>query len=152
MEVRYRFFFVLAALASSCSSEEKTPAPSPSDASVVDGASNDAGASGETCVGYGTTGDSCTSEQGRPYGYVCFGGPPPAIAGCTLTRESSSLGNNYCCAANECVEQIDQSAQCGAVSGKPHRFQCPPGSSAPASECAEHGSGSTELEKYYCCP
>ena len=152
MEVRKPLVLILAALASSCSSEEKTPAPSSSDASSVDATPADAGAPGETCIGYGTTGDSCGSEQGRPNGYVCFGGPPPGIDDCKLTRESDTLGNNYCCAANDCVEQIDQGAQCSGVSGKPHRFQCPPGSSAPPSGCVEHGSGSTAVEKYYCCP
>lgn len=162
----------------SCSSEETTPAPapatsdagdaggSPPDASSSDSSSpgsdagNDASSStgdagvGETCAGYGA-GQTCESEQGKPFGYVCFGGPPPGVSGCKLTRESASLGNNYCCAENVCVEQIDQSAACNGVAGKPRRVQCPPtdtGNATPPAGCVEHASGSTEIEKYYCCP
>jgi len=132
--------------------------PTPKDASadtVVDTGPTvdpDAGA-GETCIGYGD-GDSGKNEQGKPYGYVCFGGAPPGVTGCKLLS-SSSLGNSYCCSENVCVEQIDQSAACNAVSGKPRRFQCPPtasGNATPPPNCVEHNSGSTEVEKYYCCP
>jgi hypothetical protein len=107
---------------------------------------------GETCVGYGA-GETCETEQGK-YGYVCFGGPPPGVDGCKL-KQGSSLGNSYCCGENVCVEQIDQSAACNAVSGKPHRYQCPPtasGNATPPADCVEHNSGSTAVEKYYCCP
>lgn len=126
--------------------------PDASDAST----GPDAAKTGETCVGYGA-GDTCQTEQGKPFGYVCFGGPPPGIDGCKETRTSGSLGNNYCCSENDCVEQIDQSAQCNGVSGKPRRVQCPPtgdgGSNvAPPAGCVEHNSGSTALEKLYCCP
>jgi len=158
----------------SCSSNETTvtgPATSDAGSSGSDAASDaggepgsdagsDTGASsgdagiGETCIGYGA-GETCATEQGKPYGYVCFDGAPPGIAGCKLTRASGTLGNNYCCEENACVEQIDQGAQCNGVSGKPHRFQCPPtdtGNATPPAGCVEHGSGSTEVEKYYCCP
>lgn len=119
------------------------------------GTGNDASKVGETCVGYGA-GDTCQTEQGKPFGYVCFGGPPPGIDGCKETRTSASLGNNYCCSENDCVEQIDQGAQCNGVSGKPRRVQCPPsgdaGNVTPPAGCVEHNSGSTVLEKLYCCP
>ncbi len=180
---RLRFALALAlATAFACSSEDATTSsaaadggtdavtPGPKDASGGEeeedaatapdagdaGTGSDASKPGETCVGYGA-GDSCKTEQGKPYGYVCFGGPPPGIDGCKETRTSASLGNNYCCSENDCVEQIDQSAQCNAVSGKPRRLQCPPagdgGSNvAPPAGCVEHGSGATALEKFYCCP
>lgn len=127
-----------------------TPTP-PKDAAADTGPTIEADAGpGETCVGYGE-GDTC--ETGK-YGYVCFNGPPPGVAGCTL-KQSSSLGNSYCCTENVCVEQIDQGSACNGVSGKPHRFQCPPtasGNATPPAGCEEHNSGSTDIEKYYCCP
>lgn len=162
-----------------CSSEESssttTPGtdaggtdakPAPGDASTggeggggktIDGgdAGGDAATtSGETCIGYGK-GESCEGGV-PPYGYVCFGGPPPGFTGCVETRTSASLGNNYCCPTNDCVAQPDQDKQCNGVSGKPHRFQCPPagdgGTVAPPSGCVEHASGGSALEKFYCCP
>jgi poly(hydroxyalkanoate) depolymerase family esterase len=148
-----------------CSSNEAT-APSPATDAGSSTPPKDAGADrdgspvsqpdagpGETCVGYGE-GESCGMEQGKPYGYVCFGGPPPGVDDCKL-KQSSSLGSSYCCSENVCVEQIDQSAACSAVTGKPHRFQCPPtatGNATPAADCVEHNSGSSSVEKYYCCP
>lgn len=174
--IRVTFIATVVVLASaSCSSEETTPAPAPapatSDAGDAGGSAPDssspiadAGADtgpsvqdagvGETCIGYGA-GESCESEQGRPFGYVCFNGAPPGVSGCKLTRESSTLGNNYCCKDNVCVEQIDQSSACNGVSGKPRRLQCPPtdgGNATPPTGCEEHNSGSSEIEKYYCCP
>lgn len=151
---------VVVFVAASCSDEAKTPAPATSDAGDAGASAPDASSStsdagiGETCAGYGA-GETCETEQGKPYGYVCFGGAPPGVAGCTLTRESGSIGNNYCCTENVCVEQIDQGAACNTVSGKPRRFQCPPtdtGNATPPADCVEHDSGSTEIEKYYCCP
>lgn len=158
-----------------CSSEEKTTTPSTSDAgdagtttpndAATEGDAGDAGTDtgatgdpdagvGQTCIGYGA-GDTCATEPGKPYGYVCFDGAPPGIAGCKLTRSSGTLGNNYCCSENACVEQIDQGAQCNGVAGKPRRLQCPPtesGNATPPAGCQEHNSGSTEVEKFYCCP
>lgn len=163
----------------SCSSEETTTGPASSDGGDAGGplpdsstGSTDAGGNadaktdtgttpdedagvGETCIGYGDTGDTCDTEQGKPYGYVCFGGAPPGVKGCKLTRTSGTLGNNYCCEENPCVEQIDQGAACNGVSGKPHRYQCPPdgaGNATPPAGCEEHNSGGSAVEKYYCCP
>ena len=162
-----RRVFSLGLLMVACSSDDTTtPSPasdagtpvedsgptSPTKDSGGTDASGDAGP-GETCIGYGE-GDTCMSEPGKPYGYVCFGGAPPGVTGCKLLS-SSSLGNSYCCSENVCVEQIDQGAACNGVSGKPHRFQCPPttsGNTTPPAGCVEHDSGSTDLEKYYCCP
>ena len=148
-----------------CSSSETTTSSAATDGGSADASDasdasttpNDAGAeasTGETCIGYGA-GETCETEQGTPYGYVCFGGAPPGVEGCKLTRESASIGNNYCCTENVCVEQIDQGAQCNGVSGKPRRFQCPPtdtGNATPPAGCVEHDSGSSDVEKYYCCP
>jgi hypothetical protein len=110
---------------------------------------------GETCAGYGT-GESCDVACGQPYGYVCFDGPPPGLTGCRETRVHALFGNNYCCPNNACVAQPDRNAMCDGVTGKPNRFQCPPapggGNVAPAQGCVEHGSGATNVEKYYCCP
>jgi hypothetical protein len=162
------FATVVLLAGAACSSEGTTPAPAISDAGDAGGSSSPAGDAGsdtgsggdsgstigETCIGYGA-GETCENEATNKYGYVCFGGPPPGVQGCKLTRESSTVGNNYCCTENVCVEQIDQSAQCNAVSGKPHRVQCPPtdaGNATPPAGCVEHNSGSSELEKYYCCP
>lgn len=142
-----------------CSSNE-TGTPAISDAGDAGAPAADSSTTvpdagvGQTCVGYGA-GETCATEQGKPYGYVCFDGPPPGIAGCTLTRESGSLGNNYCCEESACVEQIDQSAACSGVSGKPRRVQCPPtetGNAAPPDGCVEHQSGASDVEKFYCCP
>lgn len=162
----------LLSLLVACSSNETTnPSPTPeagttptggtdsgTDATVADAGADtstpfdpDAGP-GETCIGYGE-GESCETEPGK-YGYVCFGGAPPGVGGCAL-KTASSVGNSYCCTENVCVEQIDQGAACNTVTGKPHRFQCPPtagGNATPPAGCVEHNSGSSEIEKYYCCP
>ncbi len=106
---------------------------------------------GETCIGYGT-GSTCDPACGQPYGYVCFDGPPPGFTGCREISTSALVGNSYCCPKNDCVAQPDQNGACGdAGASTTKRFQCPPGSTAPAG-CVEHNSGSTNLEKFYCCP
>lgn len=181
LRLRIAFALSVLAAAAACSSEESgssTPGGSDAggghdaahpdgsdagggggeDASAGDDAGDagkgaDAAKSGETCIGYG---QSASCEGGLPpYGYVCFGGPPPDFSGCIETS-ASSLGNGYCCPSNDCVAQPDQDTACSGVSGKPHRFQCPPagdGGTVPApAGCVEHASGSTELEKFYCCP
>lgn len=136
------------------------------DSSPSDGASSDSSGeggacsagvakpkTGETCIGFGKK-DPCNAACGE-YGYVCFGGGPPNIDGC-LQVTSSTLGETYCCAKNTCVAEPDQDSKCAGVSGKPHRFQCPPdgtGSNvAPPPSCVEKDSGGTELEKFFCCP
>jgi hypothetical protein len=164
-----RTILLLAVLAACSSNETTTSAPAPDagtpapDADSGTTSPKDAGADttpadtdagiGETCIGYGE-GETCATVQGKPYGYVCFNGAPPGIEGCTL-KMSSSVGNSYCCSENACVEQIDQGSACTGVTGTPHRFECPPtatGNATPPAECEEHNSGSTEVEKYYCCP
>ncbi|MBI2393302.1 MAG: hypothetical protein HYV09_27205 [Deltaproteobacteria bacterium] len=111
---------------------------------------------GETCVGYGASPESCPESCGQPYGYVCFGGPPPGFTGCRETRVSTVLGNNYCCPTNDCVAQPDRSADCTGVAGKPKRYQCPQAGAGawatPPTGCVEHGSGASAVEKFYCCP
>jgi len=110
---------------------------------------------GETCVGFGADPETCDPTCEQPYGYVCFDGAPPEFEGCRKVTDSA-FGQTYCCPENRCVAQPDQDAMCGGVTGKPHRFQCPPngsgGNVAPPAGCAETGSGQTELEKFYCCP
>lgn len=124
------------------------------DAPACDGSA--ASGAGETCIGYGPSPESCPAGCGQPYGYVCFGGPPPGFSGCRETRVSAVLGNSYCCANNACVAEPDRDGDCTSVSGKPHRFQCPPdgtgGHVAAPAGCVEHGSGSTDLERFFCCP
>ncbi len=110
---------------------------------------------GETCIGFGPKDDPCDPACGQPYGYVCFEGAPPGFASCSLARETS-LGQTYCCTKNDCVAQPDLDSMCNGVSGKPHRYQCPPDgdgghATAPAG-CVEKGSGSTPIERFYCCP
>ena len=141
-----------------CSSKE-----TPATASSPDAAPADAGAcegsvatgAGETCIGYGP-GDTCPASCGQPFGYVCFGGPPPGFEGCRETRTSDALGNSYCCPKNDCVAQPDQDESCASKAGTPHRYQCPPdesgGNVAPPSGCVESGSGGSNVEKFYCCP
>lgn len=110
---------------------------------------------GETCIGFGAKAETCDPACGQPYGYVCFDGAPPGFAGCRKASESP-LGQTYCCPKNECVAQPDQDQMCNGVTGKPHRFQCPPdgngGNVAPPAGCEEKDSGGSEVEKYYCCP
>ena len=148
--------WILTALFLACSSKETTTPSSAPDAGID--ASTDAGVeasapAGETCIGYGA-GETCADVAEKPYGYICVNGAPPGITGCTL-KSASSLGDSWCCSENACVEQIDQSAACDGVTGKPHRVQCPPtesGHATPPPDCEEHQSGETDLEKFYCCP
>lgn len=110
---------------------------------------------GETCIGFGAKEDSCDPACGQPYGYVCFAGAPPGFTGCRKASESA-FGQTYCCPKNDCVAQPDLDAMCKGESGKPRRFQCPPdgrgGHVAAPAGCTESGSGSSEVEKFYCCP
>jgi hypothetical protein len=111
-------------------------------------------ATGETCVGFGK-GTPCDTACGLPqYGYVCFSGGPPGFAGC-VQASSSAFGETYCCPDNKCVAQPDQDAMC-TNGAKPHRYQCPPngsgGNVAPPAGCTETGSGTTPIERFYCCP
>lgn len=110
--------------------------------------------SGETCIGFGTS-TECPASCGQPYGFVCVGGGPPNLTGCRQYRESA-LGNGYCCPTNGCVLQPDRAGDCAdAGAGKTKRYQCPPtdgGNAEPPAGCVEHGSGPSNLEKFYCCP
>lgn len=118
---------------------------------------NNASKNGETCIGFGAKADSCDAGC-NPYGYVCFGGGPPAFANCHEIRTSAVIGNTYCCSENKCVAEPDQDPQClDAGAGKTHRYQCPPnengsGNVAPPAGCVEHNAGSSAVEKFYCCP
>jgi hypothetical protein len=89
------------------------------------------------------------------YGYVCFNGSPPGIAGCKLASSTGSFGDTYCCTENKCVAEPDQDKECKAPS-PPHRYQCPPdgngGSVAPPAGCADGGGGGSAVERFYCCP
>lgn len=112
---------------------------------------------GETCTGFGTQGGTCDPSCGQPYGYICFEGAPPNIKGCREQRVSATLGNTYCCPKNECVERPDRTIDCAAVAGKKRHFQCPPlpgdaGNVTAPAGCVETNSGSSSVEKYYCCP
>ncbi len=113
---------------------------------------------GETCIGFGPKAETCDPACGQSYGYLCFNGAPPGFTGCREQR-TSTLGNTYCCPKNDCVAQPDQDTMCNGTAGKPHRYQCPPltpnddgGFATPPTGCVEKGSGSSELEKFYCCP
>jgi hypothetical protein len=117
----------------------------------------DAGTSqgkGETCIGF-AKGTPCGAGGLPDYGYVCFNGSPPGLAGCVLATSAGSFGDTYCCTENTCVAQPDQDKECKAP-GTPHRYQCPPngagGSVAPPVGCADAGAGGTALERFYCCP
>lgn len=118
---------------------------------------NNASKSGETCIGFGAKPESCDAGC-NPYGYVCFGGGPPAFTNCHEIRTSAVIGNTYCCSENKCVAEPDQDQQClDAGAGKTHRYQCPPnesgsGNVAPPNGCVEHVSGTSAIEKFYCCP
>lgn len=110
---------------------------------------------GETCVGFGVSAECEQAGCGR-YGYVCFGGGPPNITGCS-EKSTGAYGNSYCCPTNECVAQPDQNAQCNdAPAGLRKRYQCPPngigGHVAPPTGCVEHKSGETAVERMFCCP
>jgi hypothetical protein len=118
---------------------------------------NNASKTGETCIGFGAKPESCDAGC-NPYGYVCFGGGPPAFANCHEMRVSAIVGNTYCCSENKCVAEPDQDQQClDAGAGKTHRYQCPPnengsGNVTPPNGCVEHVSGTTAVEKFFCCP
>ena len=116
----------------------------------------EAGASttGETCIGFGK-GTPCGTATFPDYGYVCFNGSPPGIAGCKLASSTGSFGDTYCCTENKCVAQPDQDKEC-KTAGAPRRFQCPPNGDAgpvmaPAG-CISAGSGGSAVENFYCCP
>ena len=122
--------------------------------SAIDGAGDGAAVGkGETCIGF-AKGTPCGANGLPDYGYVCFNGSPPGIAGCKLAT-SSAFGETYCCTENKCVAQPDQDKTCKAA-GTHHRYQCPPegdaGSVAPPVGCADAGSGGSALERFYCCP
>jgi hypothetical protein len=124
-------------------------APSSVDAS--DGGTN---GKGETCVGFAKA-MPCGVGGLPDFGYVCFNGSPPGIAGCALASSTGSFGDTYCCTENKCVAQPDQDKECKTAQA-PHRFQCPPngsgGSVAPAASCVDAGGGGSALERFYCCP
>lgn len=109
---------------------------------------------GETCIGF-AKGTPCGSGGLPDYGYVCFGGSPPGIAGCVLGSSTGSFGDTWCCTENKCVAQPDRDKECTAP-GTPHRYQCPPqgdaGNTPPPLGCADGGTGASALERYYCCP
>jgi hypothetical protein len=109
---------------------------------------------GETCTGFGQK-DPCDKCTPGGYGYVCFGGGPPNIAGCQLVR-SSSFGETYCCPKNDCVAEPDQDSKCRGKAGTPHRYQCPPtnddgGFATPPAGCV-NASTPADPYPYYCCP
>jgi hypothetical protein len=118
---------------------------------------NNATKNGETCIGFGPKPETCDAGC-NPNGYVCFGGGPPGFTNCHEIRVSAIVGNTYCCSENKCVAEPDQDQQClDAGAGKTHRFQCPPnengsGNVAPPNGCVEHKSGTTAVEKFFCCP
>lgn len=125
------------------------------DASAADSAT-DGGANGkgETCIGF-AKGTPCGVNGFGDYGYVCFNGSPPGIAGCKLASSTGSFGDTYCCTENKCVAQPDQDKEC-KTAGAPHRFQCPPNGDArpvmaPAG-CFSAGGGGSAVENFYCCP
>lgn len=123
--------------------------------SAVDGAvDSGANGKGETCIGF-AKGTPCGANGFADYGYVCFNGSPPGIAGCKLATSTGSFGDTYCCTENKCVAQPDQDKECKAA-GTPHRYQCPPegdaGSVAPSAGCLAAGAGGSALEHFYCCP
>ena len=129
------------------------------DASLADSGPDsaaDGGASGkgETCIGF-ARGAPCGANGFADYGYVCFNGSPPGIAGCKLATSTGSFGDTYCCTENKCVAQPDQDKECKAA-GTPHRYQCPPqgdgGAVAPPAGCADGGSGGSAVEHFSCCP
>ncbi|MDB4943675.1 MAG: hypothetical protein JWP97_3209 [Labilithrix sp.] len=118
-------------------------------------AAADASGTGETCVGFARS-MPCGAGGLPPYGYVCFHGSPPGIAGCVLASSTGSFGDTYCCAENACVAQPDQDKECPSAA-TPHRFQCPPagdgGALAPPPGCVVgSGSGGSSVESFYCCP
>lgn len=133
--------------------------PGESDAELGDGGqcgTKVAPQTGETCVGFGTGAPCGDPACGTPaYGYVCFNGGPPGLAGCVQTT-SSSFGETYCCPELRCVAQPDQDTACSATPATPHRRQCPPdgdgGNVAPPAGCVDGGAGGSALENFFCCP
>ena len=117
----------------------------------VDGGGN---GKGETCIGF-ARGSPCGANGFGDYGYVCFNGSPPGIAGCKLATSTGSFGDTYCCTENKCVAQPDQDKECKTAAA-PHRYQCPPegdgGSVAPAAGCTDGGAGASAVEHFSCCP
>lgn len=142
----------LALLLCACSSATTTPAsdggPS-ADAGVDASPDADAGTSpaGETCTGFGT-GDPCGANGLPTYGYVCVGGGPPGFTGCKKASDSS-LGQTWCCPANDCVAEPDQDSKCSGAA-TPHLFQCPTGATPPAA-CAKTTVSGSPYD-YVCCP
>ncbi len=96
-----------------CSSSTVVSSPATDAGSAVDaGSEPDAaldagGGTGETCVGFAEN-DPCGAMGLPQYGYVCFNGSPPGIAGCELASSAGALGDTYCCTENKCVAQPDQ--------------------------------------------
>ena len=116
--------------------------------SATDGGSN---GKGETCIGF-AKGTPCGANGFGDYGYVCFNGSPPGIAGCKLASSTGSFGDTYCCSENKCVAQPDQDKEC-KTAGAPHRFQCPPnGDAGPVMAPAGCISAGSAVENFYCCP
>jgi hypothetical protein len=144
-----------------------SPGAKPDGATDDDGAASDGGTdsavdapvdsgangTGETCIGF-AKGTPCGANGLPDYGYVCFNGSPPGIAGCKIAS-SSGFGDTWCCTENKCVAQPDQDKECKAGS-PPHRYQCPPegdaGNVPPPAGCADGGPGGSPLERFYCCP
>jgi hypothetical protein len=122
--------------------------------SATDAADGGLNGKGETCIGF-AKGTPCGANGLPDYGYVCFNGSPPGIAGCKLASSSGSFGDTYCCTENKCVAEPDQDKEC-KVAATPHRYQCPPegdaGNVAPPAGCADGGPGGSPLERFYCCP
>jgi len=124
------------------------------DAAVDSATDGGANGKGETCIGL-AKGTPCGANGFGDYGYVCFNGSPPGIAGCKLASSTGSFGDTYCCTENKCVAQPDQDKEC-KTAGAPRRFQCPPNGDAgpvmaPAG-CISAGSGGSAVENFYCCP
>ncbi len=152
-------FFACVSLASTfvmihgCGSDSTSPTAG--DASAADSATDrGANGKGETCIGF-AKGTPCGVNGFGDYGYVCFNGSPPGIAGCKLASSTGSFGDTYCCTENKCVAQPDQDKEC-KTAGAPHRFQCPPNGDAgpvmaPAG-CFSAGGGGSAVENFYCCP
>ncbi len=130
----------------------------PSDAAAAfDGECLDASTApmtGETCAGFGA-GEPCEPACGLPkFGYVCFNGGPPNIAGCVQVRKSI-VGETYCCPKNDCVRVPDQDNKC-LNGAQPSLYQCPPtdkdgGAATPPGACTETTLPGSPY-KYYCCP
>lgn len=127
-----------------------------SDAPVVSDASCSSPAAskvGETCVGFGK-GSPCDSVCGE-YGYVCFNGGPPNIAGCREMRTSAIVGNTYCCPTLACVREPDQDTKC-TNAARPKRYQCAAAADGgalimPVTACEEDVASRSPGSNFYCC-